>query len=391
MKLTASFWFYFGTLLSSIGSFVFNICLVAFMWKTGYGLFEISIILGLQRLVPLLITGLLGHHTDSFSPRLNVIFSEVGASTATLGILWAWSEGKEGYPLLVMFTVLKASIVAFQAGSRAKITKLLSDATYASNASNAIWFNKATQGATLFAGLCAWPIIMYSDFETAIWFDLLTFALNGAIVYFLPLPTNQQPKFSNQASIVSKFRDFYRLNPRAAWLDLLLAITMMGTTSFTARLAGDDQEWMAILIGGYGLAVWIAGYLEKYQVLKHSSLPLWFGLGTSYAVLGFFPGQGPLTLMLALSKDIFYWLVLHRISAHIQMDTPEQVMGSVSSARITQMIFVLATGELLVGSYSKVLPIAVDGLWRGVFCFVVLAALSSTRFKADRREGYARL
>lgn len=391
MKFGPAFWFYSGTLLSSVGSFVFNICMIAFMTKAGYGLFEISLILGLQRLIPLLITGLAGHLTDRIAPRLNVVLSEFIAAVTTLGILWAWSEVRDAYFALLAFTVLKASVVAFQAGSRAKITKLLSESSYQSNAKNAIWFNKATQGAMLFAGVCAWPIIIYADFQTAIWFDLLTFAVNGLIVYFLPIGKSQSGTPTVASSILGKFRDFYRFNPRAAVLDLFLALSMMGTTSFTARLAADDQHWMAILFAGYGLAVWIAGYMERYELLKHHSRVLWAGLAFSYAVVGFFPGSGFLTAGLTLSKDIFYWLLLHRISSHIQMDTPESNLGSVTSARVTQMIFILASGELLVGSYAKALPVWADGLWRGIFCLLVLAGLSLACFKSEGKLGYARL
>ena len=392
MKSNMASWFYLGTLLSSIGSFTFNICLVAFMAQGGFDLFHISLILGLQRLVPIIIAGLFGHVTDDISPRLTIVCAELGAAVASLGILWAWERGASGYWLLVAFSLLKTSIVAFQAGSKAKVTKLLADSTYASNASHAIWFNKATQGATLFAGLCAWPIIKYSTFETAIWFDLATFSLNGIIVYFLPIAEPVREKVIAIAEgVLSKFRDFYHYNPRAAVLDLLLAISMMGTTSFTARLVGDDQKWMALLIGIYGVAVWCSGYIERGRFLSERTLTLWMGLGGSYMLLGLFPGMGWATVGLAFCKDTFYWLLFHRISSHIQMDTPQDKMGGVTSARMTQMVLVLASGELLVGSWSKIVPVLGDGLWRAVFCLLVLGVLSRPAFQPKAKVGYARL
>ncbi len=362
------------------------------MLQAGYDLFHVSLILGLQRLVPMFVAGIWGHYTDKFSPRLTVVVTEAGAALATLGILWAWKEGSGGYLHLLAFTLLKTSCISFQAGSKVKITKVLSDSTYTSNTSHAIWFNKATQGATLFAGLIAWPIITHLNFETAIWFDLLTFVINGAIVFLLPLKDSiVEDTQSLLSGIFSKFTDFYKYNRRAAVLDLLLAISMMGTTSFTSRLAGSDQKWMAVLIGGYGFSVWLAGFIEKSQIFKNRSLTFWLGLGLSYAVLGFFPGQGLLTLMLVIFKDTFYWLLLHRISSHVQMDTPQEIMGSVSSARTTQMIMILATGELLVGTWIKVLPVAYDGLWRGAFCLLILILIKTTRFQAEAKQGYARL
>ena len=75
--------FYSGTLISSIGSYVFNICLIAFMAKAGFDLFHVSLILGLQRLVPILITGVLGQYTDRVSPRQAVVALELGAAVAS--------------------------------------------------------------------------------------------------------------------------------------------------------------------------------------------------------------------------------------------------------------------------------------------------------------------
>jgi hypothetical protein len=388
----AALLFYFGTLISSIGSFTFNICLVAFLVRSGFDLFHVSLILGLQRLVPVLVSGVLGHRTDELSPKLTVVAAELGAAAATIGILWAWSLGHPGYWFLVAFTITKTSIVSFQVGSKAKLTKLLADESYASNSQHAVWFNKATQGATLFAGLCAWPIIKYLGFSAAIWFDLLTFAVNGLLVWSIQFQ-GEAASIDTLAkpTIFSKFFDFYRYNGRTAVLDLVLAISMMGTTSFTARLAGDNQVWVAILIGSYGAAVWIAGSLERANVLKSQSLIFWAGLGLSYALLGCFPERGLVTLCFALLKDTFYWLLLHRISTHIQMDTPQPVMGAVTSARVTQMVLILASGELMVGAWSKVVPVFYDGLWRSIFCFAVLAALCVPKFRTEEKYGYARL
>ena len=255
--------FYSGTLISSIGSYVFNICLIAFMAKAGFDLFHVSLILGLQRLVPILITGVLGQYTDRVSPRQAVVALELGAAVASFGTLWAWKQGVGGYAFLLVFTLLKSSFAAFQLGSRAKLTKLLAGPSYQSNSRHAIWFNKTTQGATLFAGLAAWPIISHSNLTVAIWLDLVTFIINGALVWIStiqeePVGESEQPR----NSVFAKFADLYRYNGRAARLDLLLAVCMMGTTSLMSRFAGDDKLWVAALMGGYGLSVWLSGFIE---------------------------------------------------------------------------------------------------------------------------------
>jgi MFS family permease len=387
-----SFWFYLSTLVSSVGSFTFNICLVAFMTRAGFDLFHISLILGLQRLIPMIVNGLFGSFTDRVSAKHSVAITEIGAAIASLGIIWAWEKGPSFYYVMLVLILIKTVMVSFQQGSRAIITKLLSDESYGSNAKNAIWFNKATQGGTLFAGLISFPLIIYADFKTAIIFDLSTFLFSGLVILLLPIKNQiNTVKDVPSPGIFQKFKDFYKYNQRAAFLDLVLAVSMMGTTSFTARLMGSDEKWMAILIGSYGLSVWISGFLERSQTIQKYFTVFWLGLGCSYVLVGFFSGQEFTTLTFVLMKDTFYWLLLHRISSHIQMNTPKEVMGSVTSARVTQMILILATGELLVGTWSKSFPIQFDGLWRGLFSVAVFVVLLTPAFRSKAREGYASL
>ncbi len=122
MSKQSVFWFYFGTLISATGSFVFNVCLVAFMIQGGFDLFYVSLILGLQRLVPMFAAGVFGHYTDKFSPRGTVVITEFGAAIATLGILWSWELGQSGYWFMLGFILVKTSVISFQLGS--KVTRI---------------------------------------------------------------------------------------------------------------------------------------------------------------------------------------------------------------------------------------------------------------------------
>lgn len=393
MMVSRSSRFYLGLLVSSVGSFAFNICLIAFMTRAGFDLLHVSLILGMQRLVPILVTGMLGHMTDHLSPRRVIVALEIAAALATLGILSAWSFGPSAYPWLLMICLVKASIMAFQTGSRAKLAKEFSDGSYASDSGHAIWLNKATQGATLFAGVLAWPMIRYGTFEVSAIVDLLTFIANGMLVWSIRTPAHASIDPSNRpkAPIIAQFLDLYRHSPRAAVLDLILALSMMGTMSFTTRLAGASEQWLAMLVASFGLSVWLSGLIESSGVLKDRPLLLWCGLGAAYCSIGLATDSHLCLLALALAKDTFYWLLFHRISAHIQADTPSALVGGVTSARTCQMVLILASGEILVGAWSNVLPVFIDGLWRGVFCLGVAAILALPRLQPRVKYGYARL
>jgi MFS family permease len=391
LKKNSAILFYSGTLISSIGSMTFTICLLAFMLKLGHELFYVSLILGLSRLIPVAFSTLWGQFTDKLPPRSTVIATELLAAAMSLGILLSWNYGKEAYWFLLVFCVLKGSIVTFQGGSRAKIAKYFSDDSYASNSKNAIWYNKVTQGATLFAGLSAWIIIENFSFKVAILVDMLSFVLNGFLILLITVKDKKEKTSNEREPFYKKFLDFYRFNPRVAKLDFLLCFSMMGTVSFMARLAGQDQRWNALFMAGYGFAVWFAGIIERGQYLKNFSNLIWIVLGISFIVLGFIPGREWLTLSVSIIKDTCFWLLFHRISTYVQMDTPQKVMGGVSSARMIQVAAVLAIGEIAVGAWQKVIPVFYDGLWRGVFCFILVAAMMLPQFHYEVKDGHAKI
>lgn len=392
MRKNAALLFYSGTLVSSIGSLAFSICLLAFMLKNGYDLFSASLILGLSRLIPVAIQTFWGQLADRLSPRKTILVSEFLAALMSLGILLSWAKGKEAYWFLATFCIVKASVVAFQAGSRAKITKLLSDDSYSSNAKNAVWYNKATQGATLFAGLLAWLIIQNFNFKTAVIVDMVTFIFNGICIFFAFVEDKtRKTATSIKEPFYRKFLDFYHYNPRAARLDLFLCLSMMGTMSFMARLSGQDEKWNALFMAGYGFAVWFSGVVERGQYLKNYSKLVWVGLGLSYISLALTPGREWLTLSLSIFKDVCFWILFHRFSTYVQMDTPHSAIGSVTSARMVQVTAVLAIGEVTVGAWQKVLPVFYDGLWRGVFCFILVGMMMLPQFRYEVKNGQPKI
>jgi hypothetical protein len=380
--------FYFSTLISSIGSLTFNLCMIAFMLNAGFHLGEATLILGLQRLIPAIIVGIWGHITDSLPPRLTVVFVEVMAAVLSTALFYFWDGGNTHYLMFASIAILRAALTNFQTGSRVKITKMISDSSYEANAKHAIWFNKATQGATLFSGLIAAGLIKYSNFETAIIFDALTFVLNGMIVYFLPIQELQNQD-QQKAKWHQKFSDLFKFNPTAAKLDLLLALSMMGTVAFQARVAGVDQSWAALFSASYGLAVWTAGFAERSRLKQIASSPFWILLGISYLLIGFFGGANWLSVLFFFAKDLGYWLILHRISGHIQTDTPTERIGGVTSARMTLMVVILSLGEVLVGAWASFVPVWLEGVFRFLIVLAVgifLLVKKSNQEQVGRRE-----
>ncbi len=374
--------YYFGTLISSIGSLTFNVCLIAFMIQEGFSLAQASLIIGLQRLVPVIIMGAFGHLTDQLPAKRTVITCELIAAVASLLLFWIWRGENTEYHFLVLLCVARAVVISFQSGSRAKITKLLSDGTYSGNSKHAIWLNKATQGATLFSGLTAWVIIKNFSFETAILFDAATFAASGIAIFLVSSQRIGIPQVQrDKASWIAKFKLLFAYNYHAALLDLLLAISMMGTVAFMARMANGDQEWIGLFMASYGAAVWIAGFLERKFTLKIPSYPFWFTMSACFLALGSVSEPGMVMLSIFFLKDLSYWIILHRISGYIQTDSPAEHIGSIFSARTSVMIAILATGEILVGSWANVVPVWLEVLIRAMVLTSVGLYLLSPKLK----------
>ena len=154
-------------------------------------------------------------------------------------------------------------------------------------------------------------------------------------------------------------------------MDILLAASMMGTMAYMSRLAGANQSWGGLYMASFGLAVWISGYLERGVTSKLPTFPYWLALGLSFIVIGQLGEPSALTLFVFFIKDLSYWTIFHRISAHIQIDTPAERIGGVTSARMSIMTTVLAGGEVLVGAWAGAVPVAADSVLRAMVALAV--------------------
>jgi MFS family permease len=379
LKDSRAFLFYIGQFLSAMGSLTFNLSLVAFMPGAGFDLAQISMILGLQRFVPVFVMGIWGHLTDSFSAKKTVVTLELLAGVLSISLLMVWNDSSTNYFLFLALCIFRAILVNFQTGSRVKLSKLLSDGTYQSNAKHAIWQMKATQGATLFAGLVGIVLIKFLTLKIAIILDFVTFILNGICVLFIPTEEGDAQSQKTATSWRQKFADHFKYNKQAAILDIGLAVSIGGLISFFARVAGADHVWNALFLTSYGLSVWIAGFLERSLAKKFSTVPFWIVMSLSFALLGLFAGPNVESLILMFIKDISYWIILHRISGHIQNDTPMRAIGSVSSARFAIMVVILSIGEILVGAWSNTVPLWAETLGRALVALTIGLALVFSR------------
>lgn len=383
--------FYSGVLISSIGSGAFGMALFAFLLLNHFSLSEAALMLGLQRIVPTLVLAWSGHWTDRWPPKITILLAELIAAILSLVLLLVWRGPDSDFLLLTVFSVARSVVVSFQQGSRAKISKMLSGATYLENSRHAMWLNKATQGASLFSGALAWVFVTYASLETAILFDCVTFALNGIIVFLMPDFNENKLVREATASGVGepplerwhdKFRELVKWNRQAVWLDVGLFFCTGGLVAYSARISGSEPGWSGLFVAVYGLAVWVAGFMERSLTSKFSTFPCWLGIALSFLALGQFQKANALALAVFFLKDLCFWIIFHRVSAHLQMRTPVAKMGSVSSARSVLIVLISAGSEILVGAWSKIVSLPTESAIRaaialGFGIYVFLAGRKS--------------
>lgn len=116
-KSKTATYFYFGTFLSSVGSMTLAVCLVAFMLKEGFSLLKVSIIIGLSRFLPVLISTFIRQKVDSLSPKHTIIFTEIGAALASMLLFFSWEMRAENYYIILTTLIIKSGFTSFQTGS----------------------------------------------------------------------------------------------------------------------------------------------------------------------------------------------------------------------------------------------------------------------------------
>jgi MFS family permease len=373
--------FYFGILISSIGSGAFGTALFSFLILNNFSLAQAALLLGLQRLIPTFVVAISGHWTDRLSARATIIAAEVIAAFLSLALILVWHGQDSSLFLIGVLSIARTVIVFFQLGSRAKISKILSGDSFQGNSRHAMWLNKATQGGSLFSGVLAWAFVTYGTLEGAILFDFVTFVLNGLIVFLLPRLANsvfladsaevRTVQAAERERWFEKFRAYFMSNRQLMYADIALFVATGGLIAYGARIAGNQPGWAGLFVAAYGLAVWVAGFMERSVTSKLSVTPFWIGIGLSYLVMGQAEHATLFVVGVSFVKDFCFWVIFHRVSARLQMRTPVRKMGSVTSARSVLIVVLSAGAEILVGAWSNVVSLPLESAVRAGIAMTV--------------------
>ncbi len=273
-------------------------------------------------------------------------------------------------------TVARAAFISLQGTAFGKTTKLI-DQELGAKGQFSLLVNKATFGTIFFAMLISLVIVQYGSLATVIAFDAVTFALNGLIVFFcLKGPTRSVDLSGHQtnkqrvapspgANLVYYARTF----PSIYRLDFVLALIMCGANTLNARVYSLHPEYIPLASGAFGLAVWLAGPLDRWRKLPE--FMLWLVLAGTLFAQGLLSDYPQILLALSFFRNLAYWVIYNRITIQLTRYAKADEFAQLTASRMSMTILVGALGEWWVGATAR-FYIYLEMAWRSVVATVAM-------------------
>lgn len=375
--------FYLGTFISATGSGTFFNSFLAFLLASGYDLSAAAQVLGWSRFIPVLVNIFFGELADRVSARKVVIVTEVFGCLCSLGLFLSWVQNL-GLISVGIFATGHAVAMGLQSAARAKLSRMLSADDYESNKKHAVLLNIVSYGTVAFAGALGWLAVKYLSFPWVVTFDAFTFIINGYLIWSTPLDSKPSQTIAGY-DVLGKLNLLFSCDKQTVWKDLALAFVMAGTNVFIARITSPNQELIPLFIMFFGIAVWLAGWLEQKEYIETHYRLIWSVLAVAYIAIVLATTKLPWywVLPFCFIKDTCYWILFHRHSAMIRYTTNLENTSVVMAMRGGLTVGILCLGELIYGQISSSLDLTVEGFLRAIFCVtIVILVGNSTKDKA---------
>lgn len=125
----------------------------------------------------------------------------------------------------------------------------------------------------------------------------------------------------------------------------------------------------------YGLSVIVTGQIAKSRwsekLDRLSTAWFWFAQGLSFVFFMITASRFSLALIPLFLAYSFYFLALHNLSVQYQKRVGSESFAAIASARGIVAIFIISTGEMVVGWTASFLSVGGEGTIRSGFCLIV--------------------
>ncbi len=202
---------------------------------------------------------------DRYSSKKLLIITEIVCATLSYVILVLWKKGPELFWYFIIFSSLRASLIAIQNGPRGKLTKLFSNESLQSNINTAAWLNKVTHGSFLIASILSIYLLNNFSFREVIFIDMFSFLIGGILLLFI---ADDGSFKKSEENFLKKFTYLFKYTKASEIYDLLLALSVTGLNMLTVRIVGADHNKIPYFYAIYGLCVWLSGAFKNTVFFK---------------------------------------------------------------------------------------------------------------------------
>ena len=335
--------------------------------KNNYPLWDISLVVGFNRLATVGCQFFFGDLADKFSSKKILILIQVFCAILAYFIWLLWEEGANYFWYFVIVSSIRMGLVAVQNGPRGKLTKLFSTENLSSNLKTAAWLNKVTHGSFLVSSFLSVYLLTSHSFKQVIILDMVGFLLGGFLLLFIN--EEEQNDEPTKEGLLNKFYDLFKYAKKPAIHDLMLATSVTGLNMLTVRIVDGDHSKIPYFYAIYGLCVWLSGFFKGFTFFVQCNHLYWIGMGLSFGLVALLLNSNWLFVGI-LILYFSYWSIFHLITAQIQKDAPANKISGIVSARNILMLVVIATGEFAVGSIFSKISVGAELAIRATFCLL---------------------
>ena len=168
MKKTSSnsqiAWIYWGTMISSLGTFTFPGATVGILTQMQFAIWQIGLLMSLTRAGTILGNFIFGDISDRFDAKKVVLLTEIIAFVLSGLLMFTWSLGAAYFPVFALCVFLRFISISVGGPGRNVLLKVLSDQYNKSHFHSAITLNAVTYGPGVVGSILGFFAIKYFSY-----------------------------------------------------------------------------------------------------------------------------------------------------------------------------------------------------------------------------------
>lgn len=371
-------WIYWGTMISSLGTFTFPGATVGILTQMQFAIWQIGLLMSLTRAGTILGNFIFGDISDRFDAKKVVLLTEIIAFVLSGLLMFTWSLGAAYFPVFALCVFLRFITISVGGPGRNVLLKVLSDQYNKSHFHSAITLNAVTYGPGVVGSILGFFAIKYFSYYWVLGFDAITFIINGIIISFF-VKSQTSPSRASKSSLFSKFKIYFS-HSKLVFFDVLLAIPFMGTNVLMARLSDGIGYRVPVLLATFGLGAVIAPFLLRLRHNNWTHSMGYISIAASFLGILFLRDSFVAVVLWVLLRNVGYWYLFNLYTGHFQAREDTKSLGSLFSARSFIVTSLLGIGEFLAGSFGEIVSLNLDLSIRAVITVTIL--LLSLRVKS---------